>query len=502
MPPSQDRDRRWHLPRLLSPELLAIAALAIVVRLVPVLSGGGLGSFGRYDDGVYYAASDALIHGRVPYRQFVLLHPPGLMLFLTPFTWLGSLTSDPLGMATARLAFMAIGGLNAVLVAALALRWGRRPAIAAGVLYACWLPAVYSEQSTLLEPLAGTFILIALLLVVRRWPDATWRAELLAGMALGVACATKIWYAAPLLAVIGCVLLAKRFAGALRIAAGAAVSITAICLPFFVLAPTAMWNMVVRDQLLRQQPGAGRIQRLNDIVGVQTFFKSQPNVMHVLTVVILGLLAVAAVACLRDRRARVIAAVLIVNMIVLLVGKPYFAHYAALTAAPAALVLGVGMGKLVARPRWQAAATPILVVALAVSLASAVRIVSTGQGKRFPTQMFNAVAPPGCITADDPEALIQMNRLSSDLAAGCQLPVDVTGISYDTLRRLDPSGLAAPRDHNAAFQTYLYDYLTAGSGFVILRQHNDASPATVRAALASYPLLAARRTVVMRQGRG
>jgi alpha-1,2-mannosyltransferase len=55
----------------------AVAALAFVIRLMPFLTGGGLGSCGRYDDGACYAASDALTLGRVPYRDFVFVHPPG-----------------------------------------------------------------------------------------------------------------------------------------------------------------------------------------------------------------------------------------------------------------------------------------------------------------------------------------------------------------------------------------------------------------------------------------
>lgn len=66
-----------------------------------------------YDDGGHYGAADALLSGRLPYRDFLLRHPPGIALALSPFAAIGRLTSDPTGMALARLACMAVGALNA-----------------------------------------------------------------------------------------------------------------------------------------------------------------------------------------------------------------------------------------------------------------------------------------------------------------------------------------------------------------------------------------------------
>ena len=151
--------RRW---------FLALAGFAFLIRLVPVLTGGGLAFYGRYDDSVYYTAADALTFGRLPYKDFTLLHPPLLMLVLTPFALIGRMTTDATGLALARLVFMGIGATNTVLVAVIARRWGRYAAVVAGLMYAGWLPAVYGEQSTMLEPLGTTALCVALLLLLRR----------------------------------------------------------------------------------------------------------------------------------------------------------------------------------------------------------------------------------------------------------------------------------------------------------------------------------------------
>ena len=94
-----------------------IGGLALLVRAGLVLRspGGPTGLFG-YDPGVYYAAGDALIHGPVPYRDFLLLHPPAVMLATAPFAALGSWTRDDIGFVTANSVFMCIGALNAAFV--------------------------------------------------------------------------------------------------------------------------------------------------------------------------------------------------------------------------------------------------------------------------------------------------------------------------------------------------------------------------------------------------
>src|SRR3954454_24103846 len=95
--------------------LVAGFVVAVTARLVPVLHGYGLGALGNYDDGVHFAAAIGLVHGLLPYRDFLLLHPPGVALLLAPFAWLADLLGEPDAMMVARLCWMALAGLNAVL---------------------------------------------------------------------------------------------------------------------------------------------------------------------------------------------------------------------------------------------------------------------------------------------------------------------------------------------------------------------------------------------------
>jgi hypothetical protein len=130
---------------------IALAAIAFAFRLVPVLRGGGLFGLGNYDDGVYYAAATGLVHGRLPYQDFLVLHPPGMPLLLAPFALGAQLTSDSYGFAAARLAWMLLGAVNALLIWRILRPIGLVAALFGGLGYAVFYRAVYADKSTLLE---------------------------------------------------------------------------------------------------------------------------------------------------------------------------------------------------------------------------------------------------------------------------------------------------------------------------------------------------------------
>jgi hypothetical protein len=485
---------------------VGVAGLAIVVRLVPLLLGGGLESYGRYDDGVYFAASDALTFGRVPYRDFILLHPPGLMLLLTPFALLGRLTSDPVGMAVGRLFFIGVGAVNTMLVAGLVRRWGLPAAIAAGTLYACWLPAVYNEQSTMLEPLGSTALLIALALLVKRARPPSPRAELVAGAALGLACALKIWYVAPWAVVVLSLIAARRWRSVMRLVGSGSVALAIVMVPFFALAPHQMFTMVVRDQLLRSDHSSSRLSRLASILGVRALLRGNHLGLLVATGVLAVALVLAASACWYDRQARLIVSVLVGNLIVLLAGPIYHWYYAALTAAPAALTFGIGLHRLTtsARPRLHVGpvlATTVLGVWLIVVAVLGVDVTLRPQGTTFPRAQFAAAAPAGCVASDDPGALIEMNRLSEDFRQHCRVLIDVTGITHDSLRRV-VNGKAVGRLDNTAFQQYLHDYLVSSRSFFLAREVGEPLPTHFRQLLRRQPLLAHADGLDLRRGDG
>ena len=89
-----------------------IGVVAFGIRVVPVLSGTGLYALASYDGSVYYTAAAGLAHGLLPYRDFLLLHPPGIAIALLPFALIGEHVGDAQGLAVARVAWMALGAFE------------------------------------------------------------------------------------------------------------------------------------------------------------------------------------------------------------------------------------------------------------------------------------------------------------------------------------------------------------------------------------------------------
>jgi hypothetical protein len=483
---------------------LTIALLAFGARLLPTLHGGGLGGLDDYDEGVYFAGAQALVAGRLPYRDFVLLHPPGILLLLSPFAVSARVLSDSRAFELARLAFMAVGALNAVLTAAVARRGrlgGLLAAVVAGVLYAVWPPAIDAESTTLLTPWNTLGLLVALLLLYRR--GARPHQEFLAGVALGAATAVKIWGVVPLAVVLLWELLRRRSGSAAREALGAAAGATVVCLPFFLAAPTAMFRMIVVDQLERGEANAGLTGRVAGILGVAPFGSGARPPHWLLVAAVAVLCALVLSGAVLDR-AWLVTTLLAALVALLLTEPSFFAHYAAYPAAPLLILAGAGSGALAALARERIRTSSgsfgsrwLLVVPLALTIippiALAGVVAGLHRGAVFPGQrLHQALASSRCVTSDAPGPLIAMDVLGRDLERHCRVWVDVTGLTYDaagTGARY-PNGDPVPRHLDRVWQRALLDYLLSGNATILIRRSADGlAPDTART-IAHLPVLA------------
>jgi hypothetical protein len=480
----------------------AVVVVAFVARMV-TFSGVGLRSIQGYDEGVYYAGAAALVSGRVPYQDFLFLHPPGVLLLLAPFAELGRLTSDSFGLSVARVTFWALGALNAGLVARIAARGGQVPAAVAGLCYAVWQPAVYAERTLLLEGSGNTALLVALLLLGRTRTPLSGRAQLAAGAAMGAAACIKIWMVVPLGVLLGWQLLTAGRRAALRVSAGAAVAGVLILAPFL---PQwrPMFRMVVTDQGERVREVAV-VERLTMVAGLRPLTDNVPGVAVDLAVVAVCLLTAFAAVLAWSRPASRVHVVLLCASVAVLLGVPtMYDHYAAFAAAPFALVLGGAVAALRDRRRAQAitrgtpgaggralhrAAVPAALV-LGVLLAVHVRTLAAPYGAEFPAaQLRPHVAQRPCLVTDLPMVPVLLDVLSRDLDRGCPLRVDVTGEEFDAYRERGPGGAAVDRSDNEAWQGLMQQYLTSGSSTVLARSQTGLS-ATTQDRLATLPVLA------------
>lgn len=474
-----------------------VAGLAFTLRLVPVLRGGGLTGVLSYDDGVYYGAANALLSGRLPYRDFALLHPPGITIALTPFAALGRLTTDAVGLAVGRVAFMAIGAGNAVLALHVGRRAGWVAGISAGLFYACVHTATYAERSTILEPLGNLGLLTALLLAGGR--ERTTRCHpWLAGAAIGAAAAVKLWAVAPALVLALWLWRRRGLPVAGRFAGGATLACAGICLPFALTAPSRFLRLVVIDQLLRpRQKGIGA--RLMSMAGLRRLGALGTPGLAVLAallvVVLVAGVALTVLVAVVEPEARIWSALLVVLVADLVASKPYFAFYAAHIVPAAALVVGTGaqlLGDRLARLGRAVGGQAVAAAVGALALVTlAVPVVTTPEGQPMPAGARKLVqARPGCVTSDSAALLIATNVLTRDFNLGCPVIIDVSGTTFDVR--------SPGTDPHAASRREVDGYITSAPTMLSRGFHNDRfSPSTMRRVLAmqlvySSPGLAVR----------
>lgn len=444
--------------------------LAFAARLVPLLRGGGLHALGNYDDGVHYTAAMGLVHGLLPYRDFLLLHPPGVPVLLAPFAWLADPLGEPDAMLVARLCWMALGALNAVLCGLVLLPLGRLTAVITGLMYAVYLGGLYVEHTVLLEPPATTVLLLALVITRAVGDDngvGTAR-YVIAGVLLGLSPTVKLWGVLAVLIVAACLARRRGLRRGLTVLLTAVASCTVVCLPFFLVSPRAMWQMVVVDQIARQRSPLQAVKRVDDILGL-SLWTEQPR-LHAGTAVMAGLLLASLVVCLVLPALRLLAALFISHALLLAVTPAWFPHYVGVIAAPLVLVLGGGLAVALRRAAsvrlWLRPALASL--AAAAILFSAFPLTHYRISKPFYGRTAAAIVAdqPGCLVTDFPMTLIQMNMLRRNLERGCRFEVDLGGASYHLGTKKDKE---KRRTDNDLWQAYALEYLRSGDVAVIAR---------------------------------
>lgn len=475
--------------------MLGIVAIAFVARSLPVLRGAGLDGYLGYDDGVYFSSAVALVHGFLPYRDFLLLHPPGLTLLLSPFAALSAVTDESTGFAVARLAFMVLGALNAVLVSLAAGQYGRRAGLFAGVLYAMWSSATRVERTTLLLVPETTLLLAAVLVLFWSRPLTTRRA-VVGGMALGLSMAIQVWQLLPLVIVVSAVAWSSRHAiggwrrPALGVLAGALGAAAAVCLPFLVVAPEAFARFVLLDQLARPDLGIPTLTRLHDLEG---FRAGSTHVRATVASVVIGLAAIGAAATAylawRLPSARLWCVLLAVEVAYLLTGPVFFSHYSAWIAPAGAVVLGTAASLIVgAADRRPFLGYAARLACLAVVVGMAAVTIPKREGRPLMiAALDHDIRAARCVAADAPVLLLETKALIRDLHAGCQVILDPTGTSYDVDRgRLLPGSVGRARRAAHEYQRAMLEYYLQADAALFARNSADGLTASTMAAISQH----------------
>ncbi|QDP95009.1 hypothetical protein FOE78_02940 [Microlunatus elymi] len=452
----------------------AIFVVTVAARLVPMLRGGGLSGYGSYDDSVYFAASLGWVHGRWPYRDFLLVHPPGIVVALSPFAELSRWVGDANGVAAGRLAWNVMGGLTAVGIVLLVWRLSRAGAVVAGLFYALLWPAAMVERLTDLEGPQNFLLIIALLLLRPFGPERRTRrsaqvAALAAGAAMGLAWSVKIWWAAPLLVLAVWLAFGPRRRQLGWFLIGVAAALAAVCLPFFLTAPRQMWRDVISDQLNRPRHNLW-LPRLTDITGTTRLLHGSQRPEGLILVGLMVLIII--LLSWRRPGARMISLLYQTMLAVLIISPPVFVHYGSFVAVPLGILIGVATGELLGLARripltiLRVAGTTVVAVGIAATLvimavpmarAKANQPVATGRLAAEVARM------PGCVSYDQPSQAISLNVVTRDLERGCPMIADLGATSHWTKLKATSDGCLTHSEKIAL------DYLRSASASLLWR---------------------------------
>ena len=290
------------LGRAVTPVTLVIAAatlLALALRLYQLSRPGFLLSVTEYDDGPYFGSALRLVNGSLPYRDFLIVQPPGITLLMVPAALLSKVAGTAWAMAAGRI-LTAFAGAAAVTLAGLLVR--HRGIFA--VVVVCGICAVYPDSvqaahTVLVEPWLVLFCLIGAVAVfdgdrlttsVRR---LAW-----GGAAFGFAGAIEVWAIIPVIVIA---VLSLRSVRRLAIyLGGVAAAFLVPVLPFAALGPRQFYQGLVEAQV-GPRAHTARVpigQRLKDLTGLTDL----AQVSHLMILAAALIIAAVALGSPRPRR--------------------------------------------------------------------------------------------------------------------------------------------------------------------------------------------------------
>jgi hypothetical protein len=444
-----DRISRLRWPVLVS---LGIAGLALAACVDQLAQAHALLGADEYDDGVYLGAALRVVNGTAPYRDFTLLHPPGIVLLLSPLAALARWTGSRAFTGEARVLTALVASANAGLLAWLVRHRGTPAMLIAGGTLAVFPLAVAANHTVLLEPYLVLFCLLGATAMFAGDSLASRKQLTWGGVAFGLAGAVKLWAIFPLAVAICCCV--PNFRRGIRpLLFGTVAGFTLVCWPFFLLAPTKFVRDTIGLQLERApspggslSPGA-RLLNVTGLDGLPTLHATVHGAV-ILAVVYLFLVACAYLVPPRPSRldwfalgsaSSTVAAVFL--------AADFAPHFAYFTATFLALLLAVSCERLIrAASDWTvgrretridrgaAQASRLVVVIVLLVLATLFaegRLFIREQRWRVtfgdPGPRIARVIPQGaCVVTDEPTFSIIADRFVAD-SSNCPKMVDSFG---------------------------------------------------------------------------
>ena len=469
MPQAESRQPvRWTRPAPVTAAIVIMTALGLALRLYQLSRPDYLIGVTEYDDGTDFGSAVLLIHGDLPYRDFIMVQPPGITLLMAPVALVTKGIGTAWGMGVGRI-LTALAGAAAVAMGGLLVRHrGLLAVIATCGILAVYPAAVQAAHTVLLEPWLVLFCLAGMLAVFDRDRLASTRRLVWGGVAFGFAGSIKVWAILPVLVILVLILAARQPRRAAAYAAGVVAGFAVPVLPFAALAPGTFYRSVIVAQLVRVDsvriPIGYRLHEmtgLTDVTGLTSTLA-----LSLISLLIVALIVGCSVAASRLTGERpplleqFALAATALTVIAFLWPADFYYHYAGFLAPFLAPAVGLPVARFVdalratragdpAAPRRPAArivvryATPAAIVAVIVMGVAQFGFESSLQPPLAPTtpgltsdvvSAASDVIPPGsCVLTDQASYTIAANRFVS-ARPGCVPMVDGVGSDYSLSR--------------------------------------------------------------------
>ena len=471
----------------LTPVTAVIAAatlLALLLRFYQLTRPGYLLGVNEYDDGNYFGSAVRLINGALPYRDFLIVQPPGITLLMIPAALLSKVIGSASGMAVGRI-LTSLAGAAAVTLAGLLVR--HRGVLATVI--ACGISAVYPDsiqaaKTVLVEPWLVLFCLIGALAVFDRDHLArSGRRIFWGGVAFGFGGAVEPWAIFPVIVVAVLILPPAPPGWPRRLAlyvAGVAAGFLIPVVPFAALAPSRFYEATIIAQI-GGRANAARVAiwpRIQAMAGLADLSHPTHLIDAVAAVLIAGfVLGGIGLGILLTRRPPPALDLFAAGSAALVVASflwpsQFHYHFGAFLAPFLGLAIGLTASAVTPDPRpapgsgWT---LPVVLRRGAAGLAALAILIMAGyqygwergQVAKLPlsvTARAQRLIPPGsCLLADETSFAVMTNRLTSDVP-GCSLLLDATGTNYALSHGRDPETGAARYAKLDAVWNYAFDH--------------------------------------------
>lgn len=445
--------------------IIATTLLALGLRLYQFTRPGYLFGLTEYDDGAYFGSAVRLLQGTLPYRDFVLVQPPGITLLMVPSALLAKVAGTMWGIVSGRILTAVASAAGVTLLGLLIRHRGPLATLIACGTLAVFPDSVAASHTVLVEGWLVLFCLIGAVIVFDRDGLAGNRRLAWGGVAFGFAGAVEAWAIVPVLVVLA--LTVTRLRRAVLFLAGVAAGFCLPLLPFAALAPRGLYRSLIVAQI-GPRASADRISlwvRLREMTGLSDLSPAgHANVVlsplhlpqhRVVAAAALGLSLLVfggflAAGLLRRRLPGALDWFAVASttgiVVMFLYPSQFHYHFSAFIAPFLGLAIALPVGALVqwwherAARRAGARSRPpgpvlgrLVTVAAAVGLAAFAVVQAGAESKLVPyagPAKIAAIArhiPPGsCVSTDSISLLVLSGHLTSDVP-GCSRMLDGLG---------------------------------------------------------------------------